>query len=164
MIIRRETRDDVKIIHDITAAAFAGKSYSDGTEPGIIDALRKAGALSVSLVADENGMVLGHVALSPVRVSNCENWYGLGPIAVTPKRQKQGIGSALIAAAFAELEHLGAHGCALTGDPNYYARFGFVSTGALSYNDTPVKYIQHVTLRGAEPAGELAFHDAFGGA
>ncbi len=66
-------------------------------------------------------------------------------------------------AALAELDAIGACGCVLVGNPDYYSRFGFASSGALTYFDTPVKYVQHIRLRGAEPIGEVGYHGAFGG-
>lgn len=71
------------------------------TEHHIVAALRDAGALIISLVAEQNGQIVGHVAVSPVMIngSDKENWFGLGPISVLPDHQGQGIGSALMNAA-----------------------------------------------------------------
>lgn len=163
MMIRSEISADIGAISQLTADAFAPHPFSDGSEPDIINRLRDAGALSFSLVAEEDGVILGHVALSPVTIAECRDWYGLGPIAVKPARQKQGIGTLLMKTALAELETIGSGGCVLVGNPDYYGRFGFVSSGALTFSDTPVKYVQHVRLRGAEPKGEVGYHGAFGG-
>ncbi|NND89451.1 MAG: N-acetyltransferase, partial [Granulosicoccus sp.] len=97
MLIRREQADDHHAIHRLTTDAFAGQSYSDGTEPAIVDGLRAAGDLTLSLVAVKNDAVVGHVAFSPVRIGESNSdWYGLGPISVKPDLQRNGIGSALI--------------------------------------------------------------------
>lgn len=96
MIIRRETPQDIDAIYRLTADAFAPLAMSDGSEPDIINGLRDNGALRVSLVAEEDGKIVGHGALSPVTIKGHSNWFGLGPIAVHPERQKQGIGSALM--------------------------------------------------------------------
>ncbi|MFN8663891.1 MAG: N-acetyltransferase [Thermomicrobiales bacterium] len=129
MIIRPESPADATAIHALTAAAFAGKPYSDGTEPYVIDALRADGALAISLVAEEQGEVVGHVAFSLVSIADEPGtWYGLGPVSVAPSRQRQGIGTALIETGLAQVRDLGAEGCVLLGDPAYYRRFGFSAT------------------------------------
>lgn len=164
MIIRPETHNDFEAIYQLTADAFAPLAFSDGSEPEIINRLRDADALSYSLVAEENGTIIGHVALSPIAIKGQENWFGLGPIAVVPARQKQGIGTALMNRALDELAQIKAGGCALVGNPDYYGRFGFLSNGALTYFDTPTQYVQFKVLNGTEPRGEITYHKAFGGA
>ena len=164
MIIRSEAFEDIDAIYRMTADAFAPQEYSDGTEPDIINGLRRAASLKFSFVAEENGVILGHVAISPVAIEGHTGWYGLGPIAVTPKRQKQGIGSALMQRALSELSQINAGGCVLVGDPAYYERFGFSSNGTLTYADVPTEYVQFNCLNGSEPSGEIIYHRAFGGA
>ena len=96
-IIRREKTTDVQSIEAVTRYAFMNAAHSDGTEHFIVEALRKAGALTVSLVAEQAGNVIGHVAISPVSISDgSENWFGLGPVSVLPEFQGQGVGSELI--------------------------------------------------------------------
>jgi len=88
--------------------------------------LRKAGALTISLAAEQDGEIVGHVAVSAVSMSDgSADWYGLGPISVTPERQRKGIGSGLMQAALRLLRERSPAGCVLVGDPAYYARFGF---------------------------------------
>ena len=164
MIIRPETPTDIDTIYALTAIAFAPQPFSEGSEPDIINRLRDAGALRFSFVAEQDGQILGHVALSPVTINGQSNWFGLGPIAVIPEHQKQGIGTALIKRALAELNQIIAGGCVLIGNPDYYSRFGFISNGALTYFDTPTQYLQFTQLTGSEPRGEITYHDAFGGA
>ena len=97
MKIRLETPQDINAIEKITIAAFNGKLYSDQTEHLIVNRLREAGAMSVSLVAEVDGQVVGHVAFSVVTINGEDKgWYGLGPVSVSPELQKQGIGSKLI--------------------------------------------------------------------
>lgn len=92
--IRPETATDRAAIQDLTTRAFAGRSYSDGDEQDLIEALRNAGALAVSLVAEANGKIVGHVALSPAFAQDgSQGWYALGPISVDPAHQRQGIGA-----------------------------------------------------------------------
>ena len=105
MIVRDEIAADVEAIRKLTAEAFAEIAYSDGCEPVIIDRLRAAGALTLSLVAEDDAAVIGHVAFSPVTISGeTGDWYGLGPISVLPARQGQGIGSALVRAGLDRLK------------------------------------------------------------
>ena len=161
--IRQETDKDRAAIRKVTEDAFAPKSFSDGSEAGIPDALREAGALSLSLVADIEGAVVGHVALSPVTFGGAVSWYGLGPISVAPVRQSEGIGTALIGAALDWLKRSGAAGCVLVGDPGYYSRFGFFSDGEATYGDLDARLVQRIVVDGPDAAGEVQFHAAFGG-
>lgn len=126
IIIRPETAADIDAISAVTEAAFQNHPYSRQTEPFIIHALRKAGVMTVSLVAETDGKVVGHVAFSPVKISDgSSGWYGLGPVSVLPELQRQGIGKALIREGLSRLKVAGANGCMLVGDPGYYQRFGF---------------------------------------
>ena len=99
MHIRAELANDIPQIHTLTQTAFLTAAHTSHTEHLIVDALRQAEALSVSLVAEEAGQIVGHVAVSPVRISSgAEHWYGLGPVSVLPEMQRLGIGSRLIRA------------------------------------------------------------------
>ena len=99
---------------------------SECKEHFIINSLRAAHALTVSLVAETDGQVVGHIAFSPVTISDgATGWYGLGPVSVLPEYQQQGIGTSLINTGLSRLKALGGRGCALVGAPNYYQRFGF---------------------------------------
>lgn len=162
MIVRLENEGDADAIHEVTAAAFLGKPYSDGTEAQVVDGLRAAGALTISLVADDHGEIVGHVAFSPVTINGEPGrWYGLGPVSVSPSWQRRGIGTALIRTGLAQLQTLGADGCVLLGDPAYYGRFAFLSDAGLSYRDVDPRYVQHLSFTDALPSGEVAFHPAF---
>ncbi len=166
MIIRDETAADVPAIGALTAEAFATMPYSDGSEPAIIARLRAAGALTFSLVAEEGGEVIGHVAFSPVSVSGegeDGGWYGLGPIAVQPSRQRSGIGSALVRAGLARLKEVGARGCVLAGDPSYYGRFGFACDPAFTSPGIPHEYFMRVVFSPVYAGGTVTYHPAFFG-
>jgi putative acetyltransferase len=120
--IRPERPGDEDAIGEVTRLAFASHPHSRQTEHFIVAALRKAGALSVSLVAEEDGRIVGHIAFSPVRVGDgSSGWHGLGPVSVLPALQGQGIGRALIEHGLEELRRLGAGGCVLLGDPAFDA-------------------------------------------
>lgn len=115
--VRNERAEDIEAIAQLTAAAFLNEKHSSHTEHHIVNALRRAGQLSISLVAEEHGSVIGHVAVSPVTISSgATGWYGLGPICVSPDRQRKGIGSALMNAALTELRRMGSAGCVVLGD------------------------------------------------
>lgn len=163
MQIRDERDEDAAAIGEITAAAFAKAPHSCGTEARIVEALRRAGALTVSLVATpDDGRIVGHVAFSPVRIDGTAGrWYGLGPVSVAPELQRQGIGGALIREGLDRLAALNADGCVLLGDPAYYGRFGFVSDPALTYGGVSSPYFQRLVLKGEPPKGDVSYHPAF---
>ena len=160
--IRKEQSGDIQDIHDVTTVAFLKAPHTDHTEQFIVKALRDSGALSISLVAEDGGNIVGHVSLSPVTVSDGANsWYGLGPISVLPNKQGEGIGSALMEAAICELNVLEANGCVVLGDPDYYHRFGFEPVESLVLPDVPPEYFQALIFRGDPPQGTVSYHDSF---
>jgi len=160
--IRPESPVDVPEIFAITVAAFRTAAHSAGTEQFIVNALRRAGALTVSLVAELDGSLIGHVAVSPVTASDgTAGWYGLGPISVLPQHQRSGVGSQLMRAALQALRDGGAAGCMLVGDPAYYRRFGFRAEPGLTYPGVPPEYFMVVPLGGHVPTGVVTFHEAF---
>jgi putative acetyltransferase len=162
MIIRRETSSDIEAITQVTIAAFKTLSISNHTEQFIIKALRAADELTLSLVAEIDGGVVGHIAFSPVTISDgSTGWYGLGPVSVLPKYHKQGIGKTLINEGLSMLKELGAQGCALVGDPNYYKRFGFKNYSELIYEGIPQEYFQVLAFNEKIPQGIVMFHEAF---
>jgi len=164
MKIRAEQPADHSKIHHLTKIAFEPKAFSDGTEPDLIDELRNAGELSLSLVAENGADIVGHITFSKVVIGQFNyGWYGLGPISVHPDQQRTGIGTSLIENGFQLLQDLGCEGCALVGDPKYYSRFGFVSDGKVFYKDTPSEVVQWKSFGNLVPVGELVFHPAFSG-
>lgn len=162
LIIRSETPADVHSISEVTIAAFRTLAISQHTEQFIISALRAAKALSISLVAEVNGRVVGHIAFSPVTISDgSPGWFGLGPLSVLPQFQRHGIGSALIRKGLATLKDMGAQGCCLVGHPGYYTKFGFQNTANLQHPGIPSEFF-FVLLFGTRcPTGAVAFHEAF---
>lgn len=160
--IRQERAQDVNDIGRITADAFAPMPFGDGTEAGIIQALRATGALTVSLVATVDDALVGHAAFSPVTIDDRPGaWYALGPISVAPHTQRRGVGRALIARGLDQLRALQAGGCVLLGNPDYYGRFGFLSDPALTYQGRPNRFLQLLVLDGPPPTGDVRFHPAF---
>lgn len=162
MQIRPERPEDATTIHVLTDTAFKGMPFSDDTEARVIDALRTAGALTLSLVATQDDEIVGHVAFSPITIDGEPgDWYGLGPVSVWPGRQRQGIGQALIREGLQRLRSMGAGGCVLLGDPAYYARFGFRNDPHLRHAGAPAWAFQCLTLSGQRPSGEVSFHPGF---
>jgi putative acetyltransferase len=160
--IRLEKSSDVQNIHKVTVAAFLDAPHTDHTEQFIVKALRDSDALTISLVAEDSAQIFGHVALSPVTISDGSNdWYGLGPISVIPNEQGKGVGSKLMNAALAELKNIKANGCVLLGDPNYYHRFGFEPIDGLVLPDVPPEYFQALLLKGTHPKGTVTYHESF---
>ena len=162
MIIRKETTSDIEAITQVTIAAFKTLPISNHTEQFIIKALRAAGALTISLVAEIDGRVVGHVAFSPVIISDgATGWYGLGPVSVLPDYQKQGIGKALINKGLSLLKDMGGEGCALVGDPNYYKRFGFKNYPELIHEGIPQEVFLILPFTEKIPKGIVVFHEGF---
>ena len=162
-MIRDETDADADVIGEVTEAAFRDLTVSDHTEHLIVAALRAARALTVSLVAERDDHVVGHIAFSPVAISDgAAGWYGLGPVSVLPQLQRRGLGSALIEAGLARLRVMGAAGCCLVGHPDYYPRFGFRNTPGLGVDGVPAEVFFALPLAGHMPQGEVTFHEAFG--
>ncbi len=136
--IRNEQTSDIQAIFNLTEIAFKDQQYSSHAEQFIVNALRNSGQLTLSLVAEYNHEVIGHIAFSPVSISDgSTGWYGLGPVSVLPKYQGQGVGSKLINDGLAALKNLGAAGCVLLGEPEYYGRFGFKADSRLVLENVP---------------------------
>jgi putative acetyltransferase len=162
IVIRGETDADVGAINEVTAAAFKTLEISNHTEQFIIVALRAAKALAVSLVAELDGRLVGHVAFSPVTISDgTQNWYGLGPVSVLPECQRQGIGKALIRAGLSRLKELNAQGCCLVGHPDYYRKFGFLNMPGLVHEGVPQEVFLALSFDGRSPQGNVTFHEGF---
>jgi len=162
LTIRDEEPRDLASITAITRAAFADHPHSNDTEYLIVAALRRFGALTVSLVAEEAGRIVGHVAFSPVTISDgSPHWYGLGPVSVAPDKQRRGIGTALIEHGLERLRELDAAGCVVLGEPAYYTRFGFAHDPQLTYAGVPPEYFLALPLGTARAAGEVRYHTAF---
>jgi putative acetyltransferase len=162
IVIRSETDADVSAIAEVTAAAFKTLAISNHTEQFIIEALRAARALTVSLVAEVGGRVVGHIAFSPVAISDgTRHWYGLGPVSVLPEYQRQGIGKALIQEGLSRLKEMNAKGCCLVGHPGYYRKFGFENMPGLVHEGVPAEVFFALSFDGHTPQGAVTFHDGF---
>ncbi len=124
LIIRLETPEDRTSIHYVNQEAFGQKEEAE-----IIKKLRDRGVLSLSLVAVQDDVVVGHIAFSPVEITSENSSFGaiaLAPMAVLSPHQSKGIGSQLVLAGLNECRRLGHEIVFVLGHPNYYPRFGFV--------------------------------------
>lgn len=161
-VIRHELPGDEDAIGEVTRQAFLTHPHSQQTESVVIDALREAGELAISLVAEQDGQIVGHIAFSPVLIDGVPlGWYGIGPVAVQPGLQGQGIGRALIEQGLARLGELDARGCVLVGEPAFYARFGFANTPDLVLDGVPQEFFLALPLGEASARGKVTFMPAF---
>ena len=162
IVIRNETPDDVGAITEVTIAAFKTLAISQHTEQFIVEALRAAKVLTLSLVAEIDGRVIGHIAFSPVTLSDgTPNWYGLGPVSVLPEHQRKGIGRTLIEEGLSRLKDLNARGCCLVGHPEYYRKFGFKNVSGLVQEGVPPEVFFALSFDRHIPHGTVTFHEAF---
>jgi putative acetyltransferase len=162
IVIRSETAADVSAITEVTVAVFKTLEISNHTEQFIIAALRASKALTVSLAAERDGRVIGHIAFSPVAISDgTRKWYGLGPVSVLPVYQRQGIGKALIKEGLSRLKDMNARGCCLVGHPDYYRKFGFKNVSGLVHEGVPQEVFFALSFDGHTPQGTVTFHEGF---
>ncbi|WP_198673780.1 GNAT family N-acetyltransferase [Algibacillus agarilyticus] len=160
--IRPECNDDINSIERVTIEAFKNHPHSKQTEHEIVAKLRNDNALSVSLVAEVNNVIIGHIAFSKVKISGeFIEWYGLAPVSVEPKYQNQGVGSQLILSGLNAIRELNGKGCVLLGEPEYYNRFGFTAPSELVFKGVPPEYFQSLLLSGDMPNGNVEYHKAF---
>ena len=162
VLIRDEKSTDFADISDVTESAFETMEISNHTEQFIIEALRSAKALTVSLVAEVDGFVVGHIAFSPVTVTDgTKDWHGLGPVSVHPDYQRKGVGKALIREGLSRLKDLKANGCCLVGHPKYYRQFGFKNVDGLVHEGVPKEVFFALSFDGNIPQGTVMFHQGF---
>ncbi len=161
MLIRNETIADIPAISRLVTEALLMFAQATGTEANIVEGLRADDALAISLVAEEEGEVIGYLAASMARIGSQQDWGLIGPLVVLPSRHRQGFGTALMAEALRRLRAT-SRGAALVGDPAYYGRFGFRAFPGLGVAGCPPEVVQALPFDGIEPRGELIHHPAFG--
>lgn len=131
--LREERPEDREPIHALERAAFPSEA-----EARLVDALRTAGALTLSLIAEDAGRLVGHLAISPVSIVTADGQpasaVGLGPMAVEPARQRTGIGGRLIEGAMDRLRARGHSLCVVLGHASFYPRHGFVPAAPLRWD------------------------------
>lgn len=162
MIIRKEQNSDIDAITDVTIAAFKNHPISRQTEHFIVTALRQGNVLTISLVAEIDEQIVGHIAFSPITISDgTTEWYGLGPVSVLPEYQRQGIGKALINKGLSLLKDMDAKGCALVGPPDYYKKFGFKNYPEMIHEGIPQEVFLALPFTEKIPKGIVVFHEGF---
>lgn len=127
--IRSESAEDIPGIRAVVCAAFKRPNEAD-----LVDALRRSGSLCFSAVAVIDDPIVGHAGFSPVTIDGRYQALALGPLAVEPNFQGQGIGSALVKWSLEECRHLGHQLVIVLGEPAYYRRFGFRSASNFGIN------------------------------
>jgi putative acetyltransferase len=120
MHVRKEYPADIAAIRELVMSAFPTPAEAE-----LVDALRAAGRLSISLVAVEEGAVIGHAAWSPVTVDGLTLGLGLAPVAVRADRRRQGVAARLVREGLELCRNAAVGLVVVLGDPRYYARFGF---------------------------------------
>lgn len=166
MLIKDEQPNDSNRITNIQYAAFKGHPmHAPGAEPTehiIVERLRASKALALSLLAEEGGEAVGHIAISPATIGNSTSgWYLLGPVGVVPAHQGHGIGSCLIRETLQRMKDKGAEGIVLVGEPKFYNQFGFKNVPTITYSGVPDQYVLALSFTDNEPEGEIVAHDAF---
>lgn len=159
--IRQETEGDEAAITSVVAQAFEGKPYADDNDAKLVDGLRAVGALILSLVATQKGQIIGQIALSPATIGE-DRYLCIGPLAVLPKYQRKGVGSALMGHALGVAQVYGRDGVVVQGDLRYYSRFGFEVFDGVTFAGDGAQFIQVLPWAGT-PKGEVRFHPVFAG-
>jgi putative acetyltransferase len=138
LVIRQEQRVDGAAITSLLEACFPSAA-----EAQLVEALRQAGHLPISLVAERDGQLVGHLAFSPVDIERAsagipgESGPGLGlaPLAVPTEHRRQGIATRLVEAGLEQARRLGYRWVVVLGEPDYYGRFGFQAASAFGLRD-----------------------------
>jgi len=140
MIIRDETPEDAAAVRQVVNVAFGQTDEAD-----LIDALRESGDAVISLVAEDDGEIAGHILFS--RLQAPERCLGLAPVAVAPSRQDQGIGATLVREGLARAKRDGWQAVFVVGEPDYYGRFGFSPAAADKFETAyPKQYVMALEL------------------
>ncbi len=157
--VRPERPDDVDQVRVVLTAAFPTDA-----EARLVDALRSAGRLTDSLVAEDGGRVVGHIAFSPVTVAGAGGGVGLAPVAVLPEYQRKGVGSRLVREGLRRAKEAGAAFAVVLGEPTYYSRFGYepASRWGLSDEYGGGEAFQVVVWAGTPPPGVVKYAPEFG--
>jgi putative acetyltransferase len=159
---RPETAADAAAIEAATISAFLNAPHTSHTEHLIVTALGSAGLVTIPLVADAEDTLIGHVAVSPVSISDgAKGWFGVGPVSGVPDHQLCGVGSRLMRDALGILRQQGAAGSVLLGEPKYYSRFGFQVDPNLTLPDVPPDYFLAISLDSSRPRGTGTYHESF---
>jgi len=165
LIIREETPDDYAAVFEIN-----GEAFETDTEAKLVNALRRRVRPLVSLVAERDGRVVGHILFTPVALDDQivgATTMGLAPMAVRPDVQRQGIGSKLVYAGLDACKALRTELVFVLGHPEFYPRFGFrgAADHGFHYKDEkldPYFFVLELTRRAASGvSGTVSYHALF---
>ena len=163
LIIRHETPADIPAVRAVNEAAF-----ETGAEAALVDALRENGNFTLSLVADIEGEVVGHILFTDIEMKPGgadARMLGLGPMAVRPDRQGRGIGGALVRRGLEDCRELGYRGVVVLGHPAFYPCFGFTPAsqhGITCIYDAPDEAFMALALGGGKlPKGRALYRPEF---
>ena len=165
LLIRAEEERDWAAVHAVNLSAFETPA-----EANLVDALRDQAQPLVSLIAEDNGGIVGHIMFSPVSLSGhpALRIMGLAPMAIAPEHQRKGIGSALVRAGLDRCRQLGFGAVVVLGHSSYYPRFGFSSSARFGIGceyEVPEEVFMVVELRAGfldGVSGQVKYHSAFG--
>ena len=164
LVVRPETPADHDAVRRIETAAF-----DQPDEAALVDALRADGDAAVSLVAEQDGVLVGHILFSSLSIVGAQGALkavALAPVAVDPARQNQGVGGALIRAGLDACREAGFEAAVVLGHADYYPRFGFSAQAALGlkapFSGPSFMAIDLRGQHGAALAGEVRYARAFG--
>ena len=164
MLIRAEEQRDWAAVHAVNICVFETPAEAD-----LVDALREQAEPLVSLIAEDNGAIVGHIMFSPVSLSGhaALKIMGLAPMAVAPGHQRKGIGSSLVRAGLEQCRQLGFGAVVVLGHPTYYPRFGFSSSTRFGIGceyEVPEEVFMVVELEAGflrDASGRVKYHIAF---
>ena len=163
LLIRIETPADILGVRAVNEAAF-----ETSAEAALVDALRENGKFTLSLIAEVEGEIAGHILFTDIEMDpgGAEpRMLGLAPMAVLPGMQGKGIGSALVRRGLEDCRELGYRGVVVLGHPDYYPRFGFAPAsghGISCVYEVPDEVFMAVALGSAElPRGRALFQPEF---
>lgn len=160
--IRKESVADIDQINVIHRKAFLHHWFSRGNEDLIINTMRHENGITLSLVAEYKNMLIGNVIFSLLIVEgHLSRWNLLGPLAVLPEFQRQGIGSMLVHYGISLLKSMLYDGCVLFGDPLYYYKFGFTRANTVWHENIPQEFILEQSFSQKQVHGLIRFHQAF---
>lgn len=168
MLIRQERPGDYEEVYGLIMEAFASAEHADGNEQNLVKALRKSSAFipELSLVAEVNGRLAGHILFTRARVGD-EEALALAPLSVRPEYQRRGIGTALILEGHRIAQSLGFQYILVLGSETYYPRAGYVPAerfGIAVPEGFPAENFMAVKLRkDAGPiGGTVVYAEEFG--
>ncbi|WP_373976571.1 N-acetyltransferase [Chitinibacter sp. SCUT-21] len=154
-----------RAVTELLQQAFANHPYSNNSEHQLVTALRQQQALTIALLGVHQGHVVACVYASAVNLHQAEGikrgWHCIAPVAVLPEFQKQGLGSQLMNRALVDLQSMGAKGCVLVGEAEYYQRFGFERVHGLTSAGIPDQFVLAKSFAAEKAQGQIQYHPAF---